>query len=159
MIKDLIILAEKVVSASGISPDIKEDAKKILAKYRRVTFLLKKKDASEDVEQYIRERIELVAKQVFAILKTYPKYSTVEYKALFTKNRKRELVECRQIIMSIAYKVLYPEFFSETNIGKFFDKDHSTVSHAIKTVRDIKELREIYDYIIKKITKRALKVA
>jgi len=50
------------------------------------------------------------------------------------KSRKRELVETRQVCM---YVLDRETSYSLTDIGAKFNKDHSTVHHACKTIRNL----------------------
>lgn len=75
------------------------------------------------------------------------------------KTRKKEIKEPRQIAFFFAMEFLYPKngkLYSETNIGKFFDKDHATVIHANKTIRNLydteKKIKDDIDEIRKILT-------
>lgn len=59
----------------------------------------------------------------------------VNFYATFYKNRKRELVNARQITMSIAYVLFDKAKLYE--IGKYFNKHHATVLHSIKVVNNL----------------------
>lgn len=52
-------------------------------------------------------------------------------KKVFTINRKREIVKCRQLSMYIGRCLTN---LSLPEIGAFFNKDHTTVIHSIKAV-------------------------
>lgn len=60
----------------------------------------------------------------------------LSYEMLVIKNRKREVVETRQIIMYCIWK---NEKYSLAAIGHLFERDHSTVLHARKTITDVKD--------------------
>ena len=62
------------------------------------------------------------------------KYNNLELAAIQTNSRKREIVQARQVTMYLAKKYTDSSF---SHIGKIVGKrDHATVLHACKTVRD-----------------------
>lgn len=62
-------------------------------------------------------------------------FSGIEKKKLIGKSRKRELSELRQMMMSLSY---HRSRKSQQYIGKMFGgRDHSTVVHALKTVKNL----------------------
>jgi hypothetical protein len=75
-------------------------------------------------------------------------YLGVNEDTLHHPSRKRELVQARQICMS--FQRSYSKR-SLKSIGRYWQRDHSTVIHAIKTVSDIcetdKKFREEYNEI------------
>lgn len=67
------------------------------------------------------------------IIEVVCKHYGLEKSAIYTKTRKREVVQARQIAMYLAKN--YTDF-STSKIGKFIgNKDHATVLHACKTVK------------------------
>lgn len=70
------------------------------------------------------------------------------------KNRKREIVESRQIAMWMLNK--YTKL-SLAAIGEYFENeikhvfDHATVSHAIKTVNDLMETNKLFRLKVERI--------
>jgi hypothetical protein len=89
---------------------------------------------------------------------TVEDYFNIPRGQIKVKTRKKEIKEPRQIAMFFAMDILYPKngkLYSETNIGKYFFKDHATVIHAKKTINNLintdKQLREDVDEIRKKI--------
>jgi chromosomal replication initiator protein len=71
--------------------------------------------------------------------------------ALLTKTRKREVVEARQVLMAHKKKETGN---SLAKVGRSFLKDHATVLHAIKTVKNLREtdkaFRRKYDTFIER---------
>jgi len=69
----------------------------------------------------------------------------LQAKVLKMKSRKREVVTARQLAMFFAKKYTKK---SLTEIGLAFSKDHSTVVHSIKTVKNLYETdREFKNYL------------
>ena len=56
------------------------------------------------------------------------------YEQINCKCRRRELCECRQVIMALLYM---SGKFSLVKVGLKFKRDHATVSHAVKTVKNL----------------------
>ncbi|MCD7971912.1 MAG: chromosomal replication initiator protein DnaA [Candidatus Azobacteroides sp.] len=72
------------------------------------------------------------------IQETVCDYFTLDQKLIATKSRKREIVQARQITMYLSKK--YTDF-SFARIGELVGKkDHATVLHACKTVKDLIEI-------------------
>jgi len=61
-------------------------------------------------------------------------YFNVNEDTLHNKSRKRELVKVRQTCMYFQYKY---SSMNLTDIGKYWDRDHSTVIHGKQTVQDL----------------------
>ena len=62
------------------------------------------------------------------------KYFNLEQSVIQTNSRKREIVQARQITMYLAKKYTDSSF---SHIGKIVGKkDHATVLHACKTIKD-----------------------
>ena len=53
---------------------------------------------------------------------------------IMQRTKKRDVVEARQIAM---YIILEKHILTQREISELFDMNHSTVAHAIKTVRDL----------------------
>lgn len=79
---------------------------------------------------------------MFELTKIVAKIFEVNYLELFEKNRKRNLVEARQVVMFIASKQI--KSLSLEKIGGYFDRDHSTVIHANKTVTNLCETNRLF---------------
>lgn len=52
------------------------------------------------------------------------------------KTRKREIAQSRQMHMAIRFKLIKNEAESLEKVGAIYGKDHATVLHAIKTVKN-----------------------
>jgi chromosomal replication initiator protein len=79
-------------------------------------------------------KIEKKQVSVESIMDVVCKYYNLEQSAIQTNSRKREIAQARQITMFLAKK--YTES-SLSHIGKIVGKrDHATVVHACKTVKD-----------------------
>ncbi len=68
---------------------------------------------------------------------------------IYSKTRKREVVEARQISMW-RIKMLYPNF-SWREIGDFFSKDHATALHSIRIVNDLMETDKQFNQKVQNI--------
>ena len=87
-------------------------------------------------KRVISQAVRLEKKQltVQSIQETVCKYFNLEQALLQTSSRKREIVQARQVTMFLSKK--YTDS-SLSNIGKIVGKkDHATVLHACKTVKD-----------------------
>ncbi len=82
------------------------------------------------------------------IIKTIADYFNIPEKAIKAKTRKREVVQARQLAMHFAKKYTKK---SLSTIGAEFSRDHSTVVHANKTVKNLietdKSFRQYYEDI------------
>lgn len=67
--------------------------------------------------------------------------SLVDRLGLISNTRKRNVVIRRQIFMHIIYHNFN---ISITEIGNIFNKDHSTVIHALKCVKDMSDMNDMY---------------
>lgn len=69
--------------------------------------------------------------------------------SLYVKTRKREVVEARQVLMAYGKQKTGNSF---AKVGKGFNKDHATVIHSVKTVKNLREtnkaFRDKYDTFI-----------
>lgn len=69
------------------------------------------------------------------IIKAVFKYYYIDLKYVRGKSQKAEYVLARQIAMKIISDLKINKI-SSTTIGLFFDRDHATVLHAIKTINN-----------------------
>ena len=76
------------------------------------------------------------------ITRIVAKEFNVDYHTLFTKTRERKFVEARQSAMFMI-KEKHP-LSTLHEIGDFFNRDHSTVLHAYKTVKDLIETNKVF---------------
>lgn len=72
------------------------------------------------------------------IINTVCKHFGIDTATIHTKSRKREVVQARQVAMYLAKK---HTDFSTAKIGLLIGhKDHATVLHACKTIKELKEV-------------------
>ncbi|MDR0796545.1 MAG: chromosomal replication initiator protein DnaA [Tannerella sp.] len=96
--------------------------------------------ARQVVSQVVR--IENRQLSVEIILDTVCKNFNLEKSLIHTKSRKQEIVQARQITMYLAKKLTD---YSFAHIGKIVGgKDHATVVHACKTVKDQIEINKTF---------------
>lgn len=89
----------------------------------------------ELAQRIVRKVVRCEAKviNIDDILNAVCKHFGLEFSAIHTKSRKREVVQARQIAMYLAKQ---HTDLSTSKIGKFIgNKDHATVLHACKTVK------------------------
>ena len=86
------------------------------------------------MKQILVVRLEKKQLSVQSIQEVVCRYFNLEQAAIQTSSRKREIVQARQITMFLAKKYTDCSF---SHIGKIVGKkDHATVLHACKTVKD-----------------------
>ena len=86
------------------------------------------------------------------IQKTVCNYFKITPEMLLSKSRKRELVQARQIAMYLSKNLTNN---SLTTIGaQTGGKDHATVLHACKTVRDLMDTDKIFKKFVVEIEKQ-----
>ena len=94
-------------------------------------------------------RIEKKQLTVQSIQETVCKYFNLELSAIQTNSRKREIVQARQITMFLAKKYTDCSF---SHIGKIVGKkDHATVLHACKTIKDQIETNKTFRSSVEEI--------
>jgi chromosomal replication initiator protein len=87
-------------------------------------------------KRVVSQAVRLEKKQlsVQTIQETVCKFFNLELSAIQTRSRKREVVQARQITMFLSKKYTDSSF---AHIGKIVGKkDHATVLHACKTIKD-----------------------
>lgn len=93
-------------------------------------------------KQVISQTVRLEKKQltIKKIQEVVCRYFNLDEALVLTPSRKREIVQARQITMFFAKKYTQASF---AHIGKVVgDKDHATVLHAVKTVKDQIEINK-----------------
>ena len=94
-------------------------------------------------------RIEKKQLTVQSIQETVCKYFNLEQSSIQTNSRKREIVQARQITMFLAKKYTDCSF---SHIGKIVGKkDHATVLHACKTIKDQIETNKTFRSSVEEI--------
>ena len=94
----------------------------------------------ELAQRIVRKVVNCESKSVTIddIINTVCKHFGLETAAIHTKSRKREVVQARQIAMFLAKN---HTDFSTAKIGTLIgNKDHATVLHACKTIKELKEV-------------------
>ena len=95
-------------------------------------------------KQVVSRVVRLEKKQVSVeqIQETVCKYYNLEQSAIQTNSRKREVVQARQVTMYLSKKYTDCSF---SHIGKIVGKrDHATVLHACKTIKDQMETNKSF---------------
>ncbi|MDR1896256.1 MAG: chromosomal replication initiator protein DnaA [Prevotellaceae bacterium] len=79
-------------------------------------------------------------------------YFSISPDLIASKTRKREIVQTRQIIMYLSK--LYTEYSLSTIGAQVGGKDHTTVLHACKTIRDLIDTNKAFKAHIKELEKQ-----
>jgi hypothetical protein len=82
-----------------------------------------------------------MSREEMLILNAVANQHFVTLEEIISKSRKREIVDARMQAMVIFYGYL---FYSLKRIGLLFNRDHSTVLHAINTTNDLIRINNIY---------------
>ncbi|MEA3451807.1 MAG: chromosomal replication initiator protein DnaA, partial [Bacteroidota bacterium] len=146
-----IELSEKVIDilASSISTNVRELEGALLSivahsmtDSSKITVELTKKVLKNLIKE---KKTDFNISQIIQIVGDY---FNISVKAIKAKTRKREVVQARQLAMHFSKKYTKK---SLTTIGAEFSRDHSTVVHANKTVKNLidtdKSFRQFYDEI------------
>jgi chromosomal replication initiator protein len=87
------------------------------------------------------------------IMSTVSKYYNIPIKELRSQRRSRSLARPRQIAMALARELTS---HSLPEIGSAFEKDHTTVLHADRKVRELRQtdirIREDYDNLVRQLS-------
>ena len=103
-------------------------------------------------ERVISKAIRVTAKEITVddVLHSTCEYYHVKEEEIFSSSRKRGIVLARQVAMFLAQK--HVENISLTKIGQLIgSKDHSTVLHACRIIREQLELDKALQQSIEKI--------
>lgn len=79
--------------------------------------------------------------KIIVITSAVKKYRPVTDAELFSKKRNRRIVEARQLIM---YFISSNTRLGVVRIGRIFNRDHTTVLHSNKAVRNLTETDDSY---------------
>jgi hypothetical protein len=82
----------------------------------------------------VREQKEVSSNKLFAAIEAITGHNKTQ---LRSKLRERTLVEARQIFCTLMYKHTEQGL---ANIGSLVNRDHTTVIHSIKTVKNLTEI-------------------
>lgn len=103
------------------------------------------KEIDLDLAQRIVRKVSQNEKKVVTvddIINVVCKHFSLNTAAIHTKSRKREVVQARQIAMYLAKS---HTDFSTAKIGLLIgNKDHATVLHACKTIKELKEVDKAF---------------
>lgn len=102
-------------------------------------------------QRVVSQAVKLEKKQlsVQSIQETVCKYFNLDQSAIQTNSRKREVVQARQITMFLSKKYTDCSF---SHIGKIVGKrDHATVLHACKTIKDQIEINRDFRSTVEEI--------
>jgi chromosomal replication initiator protein len=87
------------------------------------------------------------------IMRIVSSYYNIRVADLSSKRRSRSLARPRQVAMSLAKELTE---HSLPEIGRAFDKDHTTVLHACKKIRELREddprIREDYENLLRQLS-------
>ncbi len=122
-IDKLLLRVHDELDTSNLSNELKNEITGVVNTFRR--------------EKKIRVREENILKIVF-------EYLDVPFKHNY-KNRKRELVFARQVALFFLKKYT-PKSLVE--LGNIFNKDHASVLHSIKTIKNLLETDKQVRYTI-----------
>lgn len=147
-----LVLKEEVFNfiADNVSDNVR-DLEGVLVSLM-ANSLINNKDVDMKLAQHVvgqSIRVEKKALSVEGIQQVVCRYFNMEQALLQTASRKREIVQARQITMYLAKKYT-PASFS--HIGKIVGgKDHATVLHACKTVKDQIEINKSFRATVESI--------
>jgi len=82
------------------------------------------------------------------IVKSVSAVTSVSERAMYSRTRKRDVVKARQIAMYLVYKYTH---FSTIVTGQIFNREHCTVIHARKAIKDA---LEGFDPILKRVAEQ-----
>lgn len=85
------------------------------------------------------------------IIEAVCEYMELSYEQIKETNRSKRVVTCRQMCMHFVYGRLPHVTFHD--IGKMFERDHSTVIHAVGVVRDRMFLEPDFRKMVREIEK------
>ena len=92
-----------------------------------------------------------IDKEVRDILAKVEEATGVSYSVMASKSRERNYVIARQYAIYQVYQQLHYLGYTLMEIGKLFNRDHSTILYAIKQMR---EALQVNDYLVTKIHDR-----
>lgn len=101
------------------------------------------------IEQNVKIKAESTPLSIQQIQEIVCKYYNLELSQIQTNSRKREIVQARQITMYLSKKYTNSSF---SHIGKIVGKkDHATVLHACKTIKDQIEINKTFRSSVEEI--------
>jgi chromosomal replication initiator protein len=145
MYSDGIIVEDKIVEfiASKITNNVRELEGVRVSLLAQSTFT-KKAVTIELIEEIINKLVNTVRKEITIpdIHKTVCSFFNMTQETLLSKTRKREIVQARQIAMFLCKH--YTKASLSVIGAQTGGKDHATVIHACKTVKDLSHTDKIF---------------
>jgi hypothetical protein len=111
---------------------------------------------NQSKKQIVEKMMPKMTQLEYSILEAVAREHGVHILDLPSKLRTREVVDARMQAMAIFYTYF---FYTFKRIGALFNRDHSTVIHAVETVNDFIEVDTAYTRAFYKSVKAAQKVA
>jgi chromosomal replication initiator protein len=155
MYADGVILPKEVVEyvAYNINTNLRDLEGAMIALLAQEA-LVKREIDIDLAKKIVKNYIKSVSREVSVdfIQQMVSEFYNVEITSLCDNNRKRDVVEARQVSMYLARKFTKN---SLKEIGKHFGgKDHSTVLHSLKQVEDQLQVNKAYNDKIEELKKR-----
>lgn len=153
MAYDGLKIPENVVNyiAENVSDSVRE-LEGIVTSLLAHSIILKREIDMDLAERIVRKSVSCSESKpvtIETIISKVCEHYNIEESAIHTKTRKREIVQVRQIAMFLAKK---HTDHSASKIGQFIGKrDHATVLHACKTVKDLIEVDKNFKNEIEEI--------
>ena len=150
---DGLKIPENVINyiAENVSDSVRE-LEGIVTSLLAHSILLKREIDMDLAERIVRKAVicgESKPVTIESIISKVCEHYNIEESAIHTKTRKREIVQVRQIAMFLAKKHTDN---SASKIGQLIGKrDHATVLHACKTVKDLIEVDKAFKTEIEEI--------
>ena len=150
---DGLKIPENVINyiAENVSDSVRE-LEGIVTSLLAHSILLKREIDMDLAERIVRKAVicgESKPVTIESIISKVCEHYNIEESAIHTKTRKREIVQVRQIAMFLAKKHTDN---STSKIGQLIGKrDHATVLHACKTVKDLIEVDKAFKTEIEEI--------
>ena len=157
--RDGLSIPENVINyiAENVSDSVRE-LEGIVNSLLAQSILFKREIDLELTQRIVKKAVRNVNKPITIedVVAKVCDYYNLDERIIQSKTRKKEVVLTRQIAMYLAKKLTD---LSTAKIGKMIgNRDHATVLHSYKTIKDCvevdKELRETIDKIEKEIKKR-----
>lgn len=89
------------------------------------------------------------------VIKTVAEFYKINWLELMSRRRTREVADARQIAM---YLIRNNSKLGVVEIGRLFNRDHSTVIYATQTVQDLIDTDKSYRFNVKEIEKKLFSV-